>query len=183
MSAVGAAGRASELTAVLAQHPCDVLLLNFQMEHWMRGDVEDLAASTKVLILTASESAESAIAALRLGARAVVQNRFAVQVLIEAIRAVAKGLVWMPQTLPAEIAAQYVGAGSRQLRTREAEIVRNVALGPRIAEVAARLSITEATVKSHLNNVFQKLALRDRVQVAMYARRRGLIAAQGQDRQ
>ena len=53
--------------------------------------------------------------------------------------------------------------------------MRHVALGLRNAEVAARLAISEDTVKTHLNNVFQKLGLRDRVQLTLYALRRGLI--------
>jgi len=54
--------------------------------------------------------------------------------------------------------------------------VRCVALGLRNAEVAKRLSITEGTVKTHLNNVFQKLGFRDRVELARYAYRVGLLA-------
>ena len=63
------------------------------------------------------------------------------------------------------------------LSAREIEIVRFVALGLRNAEVAQRLSITEGTVKTHLNNVFSKLKIRDRVELTRYAIRVGLIGA------
>jgi len=181
MRIVAEAENVSELTAVLAQNPCDVLLLDLQMDRSLLSEVAELAAITKVLVLTASESTENAIAAMRFGARAIVQKRFAVHVLIEAIRAVAKGLVWMPPTLQAEIAAQWSEPEAKHLTTREAKIVCSVALGLRNAEIADQLSITESTVKTHLNNVFQKLALRDRVEVAMYAFRHGLVPAQGQN--
>jgi DNA-binding NarL/FixJ family response regulator len=62
------------------------------------------------------------------------------------------------------------------LTGREAEIVRHVATGLRNAEIGERLSITEATVKTHLNNIFDKLQLRDRVELAVYALRHGLAA-------
>jgi two-component system NarL family response regulator len=180
MRVVAEAENASELASVLAEHLCDVLLLDLQMDRNVLGDVAGLAATTKVLILTASESTENAIAAMRFGARAVVQKRFAVHVLVEAIRAVAKGLVWMPPTLQAEIAAQWSEPATKHLTSREAEIVCSVAQGLRNAEIGQRLSISEATVKTHLNNVFEKLAVRDRVGLAMYAFRHGLVPAQSQ---
>ena len=178
MKVVGEVDSADALMEALADTAYDVLLLDLQMERWALDDIRQLATRTKVLVLTASESAENAITAMRLGARAVVQKRFAVQTLMEAIRAVADGSVWMPPTLQAEVAAQWGASGSKQLTSREAEIVRLVATGLRNAEIAQRLLITEATVKTHLNNIFEKLELRDRVELAVYALRHGLVAAQ-----
>jgi DNA-binding NarL/FixJ family response regulator len=180
MLVVGEVERAGGLMEALASTACDVLLLDLQMERSALDDVRQLATLTKVVVLTASERLEDAITAMRFGARAVVQKRFAVQTLMEAIRAVADGLVWMPPTLQAEITAQWGASGSRQLTSRESEIVRHVATGLRNAEIAERLSITEATVKTHLNNIFEKLELRDRVELTVYALRHGLAAAQDQ---
>jgi len=174
MRVVAEVDKASSLKEVLEKNPCDVMLLDLQMERWALSDIGDLVPATKVLVLTASESMENAIAAMRLGARAVVQKRFAVQTLMEAIRAVASGQVWMPPHLQAEIAAQWSTSGSRRLTGREVEIVHYVAVGLRNAEIASRLSITETTVKTHLNNIFKKLELRDRVELALYAVRHGL---------
>src|SRR5216683_7455109 len=182
MKVVGEVDRADRLSEVLDGTACDVLLLDLQMERWALDDIGQLASRTKVMVLTASESLENAIAAMRLGARAVVQKRFAVQTLMEAIRAVADGLVWMPPTLQTEITAQWRSSVSRHLTSREVEIVRHVAIGLRNAEIAERLSITEATVKTHLNNIFEKLELRDRVELTVYALRHGLAAAQDQRR-
>jgi two-component system, NarL family, nitrate/nitrite response regulator NarL len=180
MLVVGEVERANGLMESLAGTACDVLLLDLQMERSALDDVRQLATLTKVVVLTASERLEDAITAMRFGARAVVQKRFAVQTLMEAIRAVADGLVWMPPTLQAEITAQWGAPVSRRLTSREAEIVRHVATGLRNAEIAERLSITEATVKTHLNNIFEKLELRDRVELTVYALRHGLAAAQDQ---
>jgi DNA-binding NarL/FixJ family response regulator len=174
MQVVGEVDKASAVKEVLDKTLCDVLLLDLQMERWALSDIGDLAPLTKVVVLTASESVENAIAAMRLGARAVVQKRFAVQTLLEAIRAVASGLVWMPPDLQAEIASQWGASGTKQLTGRELEIVHCVAVGLRNVEIASRLSISETTVKTHLNNIFKKLELRDRVGLALYALRRGL---------
>lgn len=173
--------RADALMQAVTSVACDVLLLDLQMERWALNDIAELTPIIKVLVLTASESTENAVAAIRLGARGVVQKRFAVQTLLEAIRAVAGGLVWMPPDLQAVIAAQWSASGSKALTTRELEIVRYVAMGERNAEIAARLSISEATVKAHLTNIFQKLQIRDRVGLTVYALRHGLVTAQVSD--
>jgi two-component system nitrate/nitrite response regulator NarL len=177
MKVVGEVASAAALDGALTDTPCDVLLLDLQMERWALDDIKQLAARTKVVVLTASESLENAIIAMRFGARAVVQKRFAVQTLIEAIRAAAKGEAWMPPSLQAEIAMQWGNSDSKQLTDREMEIVRHAASGLRNSEIAVRLAITEATVKTHLNNTFHKLGLRDRVGLALYALRHGLVAA------
>ncbi|HYD50222.1 MAG TPA: LuxR C-terminal-related transcriptional regulator, partial [Terriglobales bacterium] len=59
--------------------------------------------------------------------------------------------------------------------SREREIIRHVALGLRNAEVARKLCISEPTVKTHLNNIFGKLGIRDRVELTLYAARMGII--------
>lgn len=180
MQVVGEAESVATLVATMAKTSCDILLLDLQMERWALDDIRQLAALTKVVVLTASESVENAVTAMRLGARAVVQKRFAVQTLVEAIRAVAEGLVWMPPVLQAEVASQWSSSASKSLTSRETEIVRHVSSGLRNAEIAQRLAITEATVKTHLNNIFDKLKLRDRVELTVYALRHGLIMAHGQ---
>ena len=179
---VGEAETAAALIATVAETSCDILLLDLQMERWALDDIRHLAALTKVIVLTASESVENAIAAMRLGARAVVQKRFAVQTLVEAIHAVAEGLVWMPPSLQAEVASQWTSPASKLLTSRETEIVQHVAGGLRNAEIAQRLAITEATVKAHLNNIFDKLGLRDRVELAVYALKHGLVRTRDQSR-
>jgi DNA-binding NarL/FixJ family response regulator len=176
MQVVAEVESAAALVSALDNTGCDILLLDLQMERWVLDDIGQLAARTRILVLTASESMENAIAAMRLGARAVVHKRFAVQTLLEAIHAVADGLVWMPPALQREMADQWGSPASQRLTGRETEIVRLVAIGLRNAEIARRLSITEATVKTHLNNVFEKLKVRDRVELAVYALRHGLAA-------
>ena len=171
---VGEVQRLSELASMLTTTPCDVLLLDLQMERWVGGDIERLSRVTRVVVLTASERKEDAMAALRMGAHAFVQKRYAVETLMEAIRSAAQGLVWIPPALQAELALQLRSPWRSQLSNRETEIIRCVAAGLRNAEVAERLLIGESTVKTHLNNIFQKLGIRDRVELALYAHRVGL---------
>lgn len=174
---VGEVEQYSELASMLTTTPCDVLLLDLQMERWVGGKIERLSRITRVVVLTASEHKEDAMAALRMGALAFVQKRYAVETLMEAIRSAAQGMVWIPPALRSEFAAQLRSPAGNQLSNRETEIIRCVAEGLRNAEVAERLSIGESTVKTHLNNIFQKLGIRDRVELALYAHRVGLAGA------
>ena len=170
---VGEVERAADLEPALKQTAVDVLLLDLQMDRWMGNDVETLAQRVSVVVLTASERIEDALAAIRRGARAIVQKRFAVETLMEAVRSAASGLAWMPPLLQTELAAQMGSASDQRLTAREHEIARYVAEGLRNAEIAQRLAISESTVKTHLNNIFQKLHLRDRVELALHALRVG----------
>jgi DNA-binding NarL/FixJ family response regulator len=169
--------QASGLEAALAANPCDILLLDLQMEQWSMDQIPELARKTAVVILTADERVEIGLTALRLGARAIVQKRFAIESLITAIQAVADGLVWMPPAIQAALVGQD-GPTARKLTPRESEIVRCVAVGMRNAEVAARLSLSESTVKTHLTNIFQKLGIRDRIELTRYAIKTGLVTVQ-----
>jgi DNA-binding NarL/FixJ family response regulator len=176
VSVVAELARADDIAASLAQNPCDILLLDLQMDRATFSDIEALSERVAVLVVTATERAEDAVAALHAGARGVVFKRFAIEMLMVAIDAVMDGHVWLPPALQAEITARLrEPATEGPLTRREREIVRHVALGLRNAEVADRLGVTEGTIKTHLNNIFQKLGLRDRVGLALYAVRTGLI--------
>ncbi|MBX3023289.1 response regulator transcription factor [bacterium] len=176
VSVVAELARADELLTTLAATPHDILLLDLQMDRATFSDIERLAERTAVLVVTASERSEDAVAALRAGARGVVFKRFAIETLMTAIEAVAEGHVWVPPALQTEIAARLRDPSFAPLTRREREIVRHVARGLRNAEVGGRLGVTEGTVKTHLNNVFQKLGVRDRVELTLYAVRTGLIS-------
>jgi len=169
--------RADALLSTLEHMPCDVLLLDLQMERSAFVDIEALAERVAVVVVTATERVEDAIAALRAGARGLVFKRFAIETLMTAIHAVLEGHVWLPPALQAEITTRLREPAGVSLTRREREIVRHVALGLRNAEVAKRLCVSEGTVKTHLNNIFQKLGLRDRVELALYAVRMGIIGA------
>jgi len=176
VTVVGEVQSAAGVVPAIERTPCDVLLLDLQMDRSMLGDIQALARHVRVVVVTASERPPEALAAVRAGARAVVFKRFALETLIEALHAVAAGDIWMPPSVQSRLAAP----APEPLTAREREIVRHVALGFRNAEVAERLDIVEVTVKAHLNRIFQKLGLRDRVDLARYAIRVGLIGVDEQ---
>jgi two-component system NarL family response regulator len=166
---------ANDVEPVVSRSDSNVLLLDLQMDRWMMDDIPQLSRLTNVIVLTASESAENGVKALRLGAKGIVQKRFAIETLMMAVRSVADGLVWMPPMVQTEFARQESSSG-KELTPRESEIVRYVCSGMKNIEVAERLAITESTVKTHLNNIFQKLGLRDRLELTHYAIKTGMVA-------
>jgi DNA-binding NarL/FixJ family response regulator len=175
---VGETDRIDALAALLAQTPCDQLILDLQMERNVLADIEALVAQVPVVILTASEVPSDAVAAIRKGARAVVFKRFAVENLMEAIRTVAAGDVWLPASLQTHMAAQMRRPAMSLLSPREEDVARYVGSGLRNAEVARELSISEQTVKTHLNSIFRKLGVRDRLELALYMQRAGIGAGE-----
>jgi DNA-binding NarL/FixJ family response regulator len=177
VTVVGEVDSVAAIVPALGKWPCDVLLLDLQMEDRNAlADIRTLAERVRIVVVTASQRADEALAALHAGARAVVFKRFAVETLMEALHAVEEGHVWMPPALQTELTKQISQQSPKTLTSREHDIVRLVGLGFRNAEIAERLSISEVTVKTHLNNIFHKLEIRDRVGLALYAIRLGLIA-------
>jgi DNA-binding NarL/FixJ family response regulator len=181
LDVVAEVDQAGSLKAMLAANPCDVLLLDLQMDQWAMDQISKLSRKTAVIVLTATESVEIGMTALHLGARAIVHKRFAIETLMTAIQAVAEGLVWMPPAMQRALIGQD-GRVAKQLTRRESEIVRNVALGMRNAEVVVRLSLTESTIKTHLTNIFQKLGIRDQTELTRYAIKTGRVPVTAQKR-
>ncbi|HVN85043.1 MAG TPA: response regulator transcription factor [Candidatus Binatia bacterium] len=175
LEVVAECARADEIRSMLDHTPCDVLLLDLQMDRNLLVDVQALAERVPVVLVTASEVPDEAVAAIRAGARGVVFKRFAVETLVDAVGAVMDGHVWMPPSLQAHVATSLRTPAEAGLTAREREIARWVALGLRNAEVARKLFIGEQTVKTHLNNIFLKVGVRDRVELTLYAVRTGLI--------
>jgi len=138
-------------------------------------------------VLTACDEMEEHVRAFKLGARGVVLKDSARQTLVQAIRSVCRGETWMDPRMRSVLVAELARSGDDGenlaidrddgLTDRELEIVRLVAAGKKNKEVAELLAISERTVRTNLTSVFQKLGVRDRIGLVMYALRHGLTAA------
>lgn len=168
--------RVDGIGPMLNRVACDLLLLDSHLDRSALGDIHRLSGRILVVVLTDSELLDDAVAAIQAGARAVVFKRFPLKTLMEAIVAARAGHVWMPPNVQAHLAGGLRTAGGSALTTREREVVQLVALGLRNAEVAKKLFISALTVKTHLNHIFQKVDVRDRVGLTLYAVRTGLVA-------
>jgi DNA-binding NarL/FixJ family response regulator len=176
MLVVGETDRVDGIASMVERSRCDVLLLDLHMDRSCLAELAQMADHVSVIAISSSDDPREIAAVKAAGARGVVSKCLGASVLVEAIEAVADGKTWLPVEAPASTSQ---GEQPRRalLTPREREIVRLVAFGMRNAEVGRRLFISEKTVKAHLNNVFAKLGLRDRVALARYAIRSGLLAA------
>jgi DNA-binding NarL/FixJ family response regulator len=196
MHVVGEAGDgAAALRLVQAKHP-DVVLMDVRMPG-MDGieatqRIVSSANATRVLILTTFDLDEYAYAGLRAGASGFLLKDVPPNDLLSAIRAIASGdaVVAPPVTrrlldafLP-HLPVPDSGPGTTmppevsELTSREREILIEVAAGLSNAEIADRLVLAEATVKTHVGRMLSKLRLRDRVQAVVYAYEHGLVRPQ-----
>jgi DNA-binding NarL/FixJ family response regulator len=196
MEVVGeASDGAAALRMVQATHP-DVVLMDVRMpgmdgiEATRRITAE--AGATRVLILTTFDLDEYAYAGLRAGASGFLLKDVPPNDLLSAIRAVASGdavvapavtrrlldafLPHLPESGPAPETTLPPEVG--ELTAREREILTEVAAGLSNAEIAERLYLAEATVKTHVGRMLNKLGLRDRVQAVVYAYEHGLVRPQ-----
>jgi len=187
LDVVADAENATDVVELVWKLKPDVLLLDISMPGGSGLDaipaVLKINPGTHVLMLTASDDRRDHVRAFRLGAKGVILKDSARRTLVQAIRTICRGDVWMdPNTssaLAEELARGVVEhepeeGGRSDLTERELEVVRLVASGCKNREVGHSLSISERTVKSHLTSIFQKLGVRDRVGLVMYALRHDL---------
>ena len=182
---VGEAGSGPEILSMVDTQRPDVLLLDLKMPgidglevlRQLQSSAQASGHSTRILILTASQDEQTLAQAIRLGASGIVLKNTATEMLIQAVHKVSEGENWLDAQVTASVIRQLSdspSAGGRPrdiegLTAREREIAALVGQGYKYREIAEMLSISEQTVKNHLRNMFHKLGVSDRLQLALYA--------------
>ncbi|KOX31183.1 LuxR family transcriptional regulator [Streptomyces sp. NRRL F-4707] len=187
---VGEAEDGIQAVRIAATTRPDLALLDIRMPHKNGIDAarEILAASdgaTKVLMLTTFGLDEYVYDALAAGAGGFLLKDATFPELLHAVRVVAAGNALLSPEITKRVICEYVHArASRlpvhsvgELTAREAEVLTLIARGLSNAEIAGRLTITDHTVKTHINRLFAKLELRDRAQAVIVAYEWGLVRA------
>ncbi len=172
------------LREVRAHRP-DVLVLDVRMPRLdgleVLRKVRQDELATRVVLLTAAVEEEQLVEALRLGVGGVVLKEMAPHLLIEAVREVHRGGSWLDKGSVSRIVTKLLHQdegrkeAAQLLTPRELEIVHMVARGLRNRAIAEQLLISEGTVKIHLHNIYQKLAVDGRLELAVYAQAKGLV--------
>jgi len=170
------------LRVVAAQRP-DVVLMDLRMPRMdgvaatrrIRADFPD----TQVVVLSTYSDDESVFAALRAGARGYLTKDAPSAELAEAIATVRRGDAHFDPGVQRRLVETVRPPDpATTLTPRERDVLRLIAAGRSNVEIAQRLYITQATVKSHINNLFAKTGVRDRAQAVTYAFRHGLASTQ-----
>ena len=188
MEVVGEAGDGAEAVELVERLQPDVVLMDVRMPD-MDGieatrRIAASGSSARIVILTTYDVDEYVFAALRAGASGFLLKDVRPPELTEAIRVVARGDALLAPGVTRRLLDRFAGvlpddsarpADLDELTEREVEVLRFVALALSNAEIAARLVLTEATVKTHVSSVLRKLGLRDRVQAVVFAYDVGLV--------
>jgi DNA-binding NarL/FixJ family response regulator len=185
---VGEAGNGAEAVELVQRLRPDVVLMDVRMP-----EVDGLEATrrivasgseTRVIVLTTYDVDDSVFAALRAGASGFMLKDVRPAELVEAIRVVAQGDALLAPSVTRRLLDRFAGSlpgpaapvpDLADLTEREAEVLQLVALALSNAEIAERLVVSEATVKTHVSSILRKLGLRDRVQAVVLAYEIGLV--------
>ena len=186
---VGEASDGCEVLDKVQELDPDVLLLDLRMPN-LDGlsalqALQQTNKRTRVIILTASEDKNEFVQAMKLGCSGIVLKQTAPELIVKSIRKVHGGEIWLDSHTTAAVMRQFaapgeIGGGSGKSRERsplsqrEREIVQLVAQGYKNKEMAEKMFISEQTVKNHLHNIFDKLGVSDRLELALYAIHKGL---------
>ena len=176
---IGEAEDGKEAVDMVQKLSPDILLLDLKMPNLSGiGALEALGdkfKSTRVIVLTASEDEAAVVQAMRMGTAGIVLKQTATELLIKSIRKVADGEIWLDSRMTTAVMKEFSQpAPVREpvktvLSTREREVVGLVCQGFRNKEIAEKMFISEQTVKNHLHNIFDKLGVSDRLELALYA--------------
>jgi DNA-binding NarL/FixJ family response regulator len=183
ISVAGEAENGEQVLQVVTAHQPDILLLDLGMpKKTIRDLLEEVriaSPKTRVIILTGFADPDNVALVARTGARGFVLKSGPLEPLLEAIQYVARGEAWADPLLSVTSYREFLrfaggeeGGGGppdplRFLSQRELEVVKLVAEGLSNRDIAAKLSISEKTVTSHLNHVFEKLGVASRLQAAL----------------
>jgi two-component system, NarL family, nitrate/nitrite response regulator NarL len=188
LQVVGEACDGLEAVEKIAQTSPDVILLDLKMPRvdglTILRSVQTRSPGSKVILFTSTENKEDFVEAMKLGCCGILQKDASVSMIEKSIRKVHEGEIWLDSTTTAAVIRSFsaptndfsaphvngkVPRERAQLSQREREIIILIAQGYKNKEIAEKMFITEQTVKNHLHNVFDKLGVSDRLELALYA--------------
>ncbi len=181
---VGTAADGEEALALAARHDPDVVLIDLRMPRLDGIEaIRRLAARgprPRAIALTTYADDASVLGALRAGARGYLTKDAGAEQIRAAVEAVARGEAALDPAVQHHVLAALTEPGAEApelpdgLTPREAEVLALIAEGLTNAEIAERLVVSAATVKTHVNHIFAKAGVRDRAQAVVYAYANGL---------
>jgi DNA-binding NarL/FixJ family response regulator len=173
---VGEASDGQQGLDLIAVHHPDVTLLDLRLPVIGGVDVirraREQDPGARFIVLTTFDGDEDIYRALQAGAKGYLLKGMRIEELVDAIRAVHAGRTRIPPAVAERLAGRLNG---QELTHRELDVLKLIVAGRANKEIASELSISEATVKTHMNNILSKLGVADRTQAATTAIQRGIV--------
>ena len=185
LAVVAEAASVPELLTELRRTPTDVLVLDIAMPgpgivETLR-DVKAIQPRARSLVLTAHPEAEYAVRVIRAGAAGYLTKDRSLEQLVEAIRRVYRGAMYVSPSLGEALAARLGGLerepGHEVLSDREFEVLKALAGGQTVKSIAVRMEVSPKTITTYRTRVLQKLALHSNAELVRYALEHGLLSA------
>ena len=173
---IAEASNGEQAVELFRQHKPDVTLMDLRLPGM--GGVDTIKAIRKefhdarIIVLTTFDGDEDIFRALQAGARSYLLKGMEGDELTEAIRTVHRGKSSLPAAVAGRLAERLAGPS---LTERETDVLKLIVAGNSNKEIGAALYISEATVKTHINNLLSKLGVTDRTQAATTALQRGIV--------
>ncbi len=189
---LGEAADGAEAVELVRKLKPDILLLDLAMPRVpgleALAELVGLSSPVRTILLTAAIERTQIVQALQLGARGVVLKESATELLMKAIRSVMANQYWVGRESVSDLVATLrelmprggEEAGGRRfgLTPRELEIISTIVAGYTNRDIAEKFTISEQTVKHHLTNIFDKLGVSNRLELALFAVNHRLIEAE-----
>lgn len=177
MCVIAAAEDGAEALLAFRKHQPAVVLLDLRLPDQsgvsVAAEIRKISPEARIIVLTTFGGDENVYRAFQAGAQAYLLKDVPKAEFLAAIRGVYRG----NYAIPPEIAAHLAHRVSQpELSRRELEVLRLIVKGQSNKEIASNLSVTESTVKQHVNVLLQKLQVHDRTQAATSAIRSGLVS-------
>jgi two-component system nitrate/nitrite response regulator NarL len=162
------------LEALRHQHP-DVILVDhtagLKIVFQFIADAKSTSPRSQPVLWVNDLAEIDCFRALQLGARGILKKSQPVASILECLRAVGQGNVWIESTLSEHVVGSMDRRSTPRLTPREKEIVHHVCGGLKNKEIADALAITPGTVKVHLMHIFEKTGVKDRFELAVHGRK------------
>jgi two-component system, NarL family, nitrate/nitrite response regulator NarL len=172
---IGAAGGLAESLDALQRHKPNVILIGhaagLKVVFQFISDVRSSCPTCQPVLWINDLAEIDCFRALQLGARGILKKTLPVDALVDCLRAVGRGDVWIEGSLSDQVVGALDRRSAPRLTPREKEIVHHVCGGLKNKEIAEALNITAGTVKVHLMHIFEKTGVKDRFELAVHGRR------------
>ncbi len=176
MEVVAEASTAQEAVEQYTRHQPDILLLDLRFpDQHGTGAIRAIRkqfVTARIIVLTTFDCEEDIYQSIQAGAKAYLLKDVTLEELVDCMEKVHEGQTCVPLPIAAKLAER---TATPELSDRELDVLIRIAAGRSNKEIAADLSITEGTVKSHVNHILSKLGVQDRTQATLIALKRGLV--------